>query len=256
MYKIPNVIVMLLFIIGIALPMEIFPVLLHTIPFFTPTEDSAKLAGSLMSPIGGATGLVIGFLLNQAQSAFREAESVCSTEAGKINNLDRLLLRYSIEETRHIRVHLQEYIKLIINDEWKIMQMDESSKLVHMCWRNISQEIFKLTPSTPKETTLFSDIIHKAEEVAEAREARLDRADKKLPILYWGVIGLLLTALMFINTMFIRSNHVVVGLTIMPVVFGGLTSLLVITDQPFKGRSCIKPTALTKILASILTRKS
>lgn len=254
MYRLPNFAVMLLFIIGIAVPMVVFPHFLHSIQWFAPSLESEKLASSLMSPIGGATGLVIGFLLNQAQSSFREAETICASEAGKINNLDRLLLRYSQQDTAHIRKLIQQYITSIIEDEWKLMSIEKSSHITHMCWRNISQEIFKLSPATLKENSLFSDIIKKADEVAEGREARLDRADKKLPNLYWGVISLLLIALMFINSMFIDSDILIVGLTIMPVVFGGLISLLVITDQPFKGQTSIRPAALEKIRASIATR--
>ncbi len=39
-----------------------------------------------------------------------------------------------------------------------------------------------------------------------------------------------------------------------PIAFGGLVSLLVITDKPFKGQNAIAPSALRKVLASISTR--
>ena len=44
------------------------------------------------------------------------------------------------------------------------------------------------------------------------------------------------------------------ALTIVPVTFSGLISLLIITDQPFKGQTSVKPRALEKVLESIKTR--
>ena len=44
------------------------------------------------------------------------------------------------------------------------------------------------------------------------------------------------------------------GLKILPVTLGALISLLVITDQPFKGQSAIEPEPFLKIIESIKTR--
>jgi len=68
------------------------------------------------------------------------------------------------------------------------------------------------------------------------------------------VIFLLISALTAINSLFIPSEHMTFALTIVPVTFSGLISLLIITDQPFKGQASVKPQALEKVLESIKTR--
>jgi hypothetical protein len=111
-----------------------------------------------------------------------------------------------------------------------------------------------LEPETPKQLSLYSDIIKKSEEVAESRETRVDRSDKRLPSLFWVVIFICLSTLILVNTLFLPSSNFFFGLTILPIAFGGLISLLVITDQPFKGQTSITPVALKKVLAAIQTR--
>jgi hypothetical protein len=75
-----------------------------------------------------------------------------------------------------------------------------------------------------------------------------------LPELFWIVIFLLISALTAINCLFIPSQNMTFALTIVPVTFSGLISLLIITDQPFKGQTSVKPRALEKVLESIKTR--
>ena len=253
-YRFSNLAIMVFFIAATSLTMGFIPKFLQMLSFFQPSEESTKLGYSLFSPIASSTGLLIGFLLNQAQSNFREVESIVSAEAGRVNNLDRLLLRFGSKQALEIRGKLRDYIQSVINDEWPSLSEGRGSKETHMLWRGISQSIFKLEPETTKQLSLYSDIIKKSEEVAESRETRIDRSDKRLPSLFWVVIAICLSTLILVNSLFLPSSNFLFGLTILPIAFGGLISLLVITDQPFKGQTSIHPIAMEKVFASIQTR--
>lgn len=253
-YKFSNLAIMIFFIASFSLAMGLLPKLLQMLSFFEPSQESTALGQSLFSPIASSTGLLIGFLLNQAQSNFREVESIVSIEAGRINNLDRLLLRFGTKQALEVRAQLRAYIESVIVDEWPNLSDGKGSEETHMLWRAVSQNIFKLEPETPKQLSLYSDIIKKSEEVAESRETRVDRSDKRLPSLFWVVIFICLSTLILVNTLFLPSSNFFFGLTILPIAFGGLISLLVITDQPFKGQTSIVPTALKKVFAAIKTR--
>ena len=130
----------------------------------------------------------------------------------------------------------------------------EGCSKTHMLWRGISRKIMSLEPSTNRQTAMYTDIIKKSEEVAESREARIERASIRLPGLFWIVILICMIALMGINTLFLPSDSFFLGLKILPVTMGALISLLVITDQPFKGQSSVQPEAFYKIIESIKTR--
>jgi hypothetical protein len=253
-YRLPNIFIMLLMILLISIMCIYVPELIHTFSIFHPTQESIRLGQALFSPIASSTGLLIGFLLNQAQSSYREVEGIVATEAGRINNLDRLLLRFGSQQALDMRIKLQQYIESIIGDEWPDLQNGRGSNKTHLLWREISQGVFKLEPITPKQLSLYGDIIDKQEDIAESRELRIDRSTKCLPTIFWIVIFICLASLTAINTLFMPDEQFTFGLTILPIAFGALISLLVVSDRPFKGQNGITPEALEKILPSIKTR--
>jgi hypothetical protein len=253
-YRLPNILIMLVMMLLISVVCIYVPELIHAFRIFNPTQDSIRLGQALFSPIASSTGLLIGFLLNQAQSAYREVEGIVATEAGRINNLDRLLLRFGSQQALDMRITLRLYIESVIKDEWPDLQNGKGNHKTHLLWREISQGVFKLEPITPKQLSLYGDIIDKQEDIAESREMRIDRSTKCLPTLFWVVIFICLASLTATNTLFMPDEQFTFGLTILPIAFGALISLLVVTDKPFKGQNGITPGALEKILQSIKTR--
>ena len=111
-----------------------------------------------------------------------------SIEAGQINNLGCLLLRFGDEASLNIRQLLSAHIESIIKVEWPKLEFSEGSEETHMIWRKISQSIFKLKPRTDKQFVLFDAILTKSEEVSESRERRIDCASDRFPVIYWVVI--------------------------------------------------------------------
>lgn len=254
-YKRSNAQILILLICFFVILLDIAPRLLQTIPAFAPSQDSTRLGLSLFGSIITLSGLLIGFLLNQAQTNLREVQTLVSQEAGRINNLDRLLTRYGDPAVAVIRQELFEYMNSVVNDEWPLLEKGLGSKKTHMLWRGISRKIMSLEPVTNRQIAMYTDIIKKSEEVAESREARIERANVRLPTLFWVVILICILSLLAINTLFLPSEAFFLGLKILPVTLGALISLLVITDQPFKGQSSVKPDAFYKIIDSIKTRK-
>jgi hypothetical protein len=253
-YKRSNVQILILLVLFFVVMLDLLPRFLQSFPMLSPTEDSTRLGLGLFGSIITLSGLLIGFLLNQAQTNFREVQSLVSQESGRINNLDRLLTRYGDPAIGQIRKELFEYMNSIVVDEWPLLVKGEGSAKTHMLWRGISRKIMSLEPSTNRQTAMYTDIIKKSEEVAESREARIERASIRLPGLFWIVILICMFALMGINTLFLPSDSFFFGLKILPVTMGALISLLIITDQPFKGQSSVQPDALYRTIESIKTR--
>jgi hypothetical protein len=254
-YRRSNIQILILLIIFFVTLLDVMPRALQHIPIFAPSQDSTRLGLGLFGSIITLSGLLIGFLLNQAQSNFREVQTLVSQEAGRINNLDRLLTRFGDPSIAPIRVELFDYMNSIVNDEWALLQKGEGSSKTHMLWRGISRQLMSIEPQTNRQTAMYTDIIKKSEEVAESREARIERANIRLPDLFWIVILICMFALMGINTLFLPSDSFFLGLKILPITMGALISLLVITDQPFKGQNSVQPDSFYKIIESIKTRK-
>ena len=254
-YKKTNIQILLILVLFFVTILDLLPRLLQCLPIFSPTQDSTRLGLALFGSIITLSGLLIGFLLNQAQSNFREVQNLVSQEAGRINNLDRLLTRFGDPMMAPIRVELFAYMNSIVDDEWPLLQKGKGSSKTHMLWRDISRRLMSIEPQSNRQTAMYTDIIKKSEEVAESREARIEHANIRLPGLFWVVILICMLALLGINTLFLPSDSFFLGLKILPVTMGALISLLVITDQPFKGQNSVQPDAFHKIIESIKTRK-
>jgi hypothetical protein len=250
-YKLSGAGILFLFILIVELLSAVLP------PLFPrdPTPESFRLGLALFSPIGASVGVLIGFLLNQAHANINQTSSLVATEAGQINNLDRLLLRFGDHQSLVIRNNLKGYLESIIRDEWPELKLERGSNKTHMKWRTISQELFKLDPKTPKQLAIYSEILEASEQVAESRESRIDRSSQKLPKVFWFAMLILLLAICSIGLLVGTEDKVTpFGLGIFPVVFGVMLGLLVIFDQPFKMKNGIKSTALEKTYDSISTR--
>jgi hypothetical protein len=249
-YKLSSAGILLVFVLLAEILCAVLPALIP----FAHTELSLRLGLALFSPIGASIGVLIGFLLNQAHSNINLITSLVAAEAGQINNLDRLLLRFGDGHSLVVREKLHGYLKSIISDEWLELQLERGSSKTHMMWRSISQDLFKLEPHTPKQIAIYSDILVLSEHIAESRESRIDRSSQKLPTIFWFAILLLLAAICSINILVSATDGIPFGAAIFPCVFGAMLGLLVIFDQPFKGSNAIKSTALQKVLDSISTR--
>ena len=113
-YRLSNIGILLLFV----LLTELLCALLPSIAPLDHSEHALRLGLALFSPIGASVGVLIGFLLNQAHANINLITSAVATEAGQINNLDRLLLRFGDQHSLEIRAKLKGYLESVIRDEW------------------------------------------------------------------------------------------------------------------------------------------
>ena len=75
-YKKSNVQILILLVVFFVVMLDILPRFVQSIPMLAPTQDSTRLGLSLFGSIITLSGLLIGFLLNQAQTNFREVQSL------------------------------------------------------------------------------------------------------------------------------------------------------------------------------------
>lgn len=254
LYKLPNVLILLLCIGFINLLSHVTPHVVGMLNLMKPSAGSLGIVQLIFGLLGASVGMFIGFLLNQAHSNFQSASALVALEASQINNLDRLLLRFGDAESLKVRTELLAYIESIIHSEWRQMEFDRGCQTTHMMWRSISQKLFKLEPVSPKQVAIYSDILDKAENVAESRELRIDRSAQKLPTIFWVAILFILFGVCSATSVVVPSSEISFAITVFPVIYGSLLGLLIIFDQPFKGKTSVKPKSLVKMRDSIKTR--
>jgi hypothetical protein len=195
------------------------------------------------------TGILLTFLLVQAYGNLRSAEELTVREASAINSVDRGLLRYGDPRAAALRPMLLDYARAITDDEWKSMTLTRRSEKADHFYTEVSRPARALTPQTPREQTIFTEIVRGLDDVSDLRETRLGAAGMALPGFFWSAVTCLFLLLAVLASLVEPSLERAFTLGGMTAAIGMLFSLVVVVDEPFHGEDAIKPAAIKVMIA-------
>jgi hypothetical protein len=200
------------------------------------------------------TGILLTFLLVQAYANLRSAEELTVREASAINALDRGLLRYGDAGAAALRPMLLDYARAIADDEWKTMVLARRSAKADQSYNAVSRPARALTPQTPREQTIFAEIVRGLDDVADLREARLNAAVMALPDFFWNAVTVLWLLLVVLATLIEPSIERAFTLGGMVAAIGMLFTVVVVVDEPFRGTDAIRPAAIERVIKVMIAR--
>lgn len=201
------------------------------------------------------TGVMLAFLLVQAQANFRAAEELTVKEAAAITSVDRAMLRYGDPRMAELRPGLQTYAKAIITEEWPLLSTGGHAPTVDRFYTQTSRVARTQDPQTTRQQTIFAEIVRGLDDVWELREARLNANGLGLPSLFWNALGAMFVVLLVIATLINPTTERSASLAGIIAVVGLLFSLVVVVDEPFRGDNSISPFALERALPLMVARE-
>jgi hypothetical protein len=222
---------------------------------YTPGYKS-DLALNIHTSVSTLLALIVAFSIVQTVANFRQSEHIVKQEAVRINNLDRLLVRYGNPELETIRLALREYAQSIVTDEWLEMDMGHHSTKTGDLFKPVSKGIIEIKPSTPRENSIYSEMLKIVDSLADSRNDRLDAAESSLPGIFWTLIIVILMLKTILSAFVERSRVANVVIATQMVAFSSLLCLTFSFDQPFKGETSIKPSAIIEVIDAISKRTS
>ncbi|MFZ6753865.1 hypothetical protein ACO0KY_10880 [Undibacterium sp. Dicai25W] len=215
----------------------------------------SDLALNIHTSVSTTLALIVAFSLVQAVTTFKQADQAVRQESVRINNLDRLLVRYGgSEDVSVIRASLRTYANSIIKDEWDAMQSGNESETTNKLFKPVSKGIIQLKPSNARENSIYSEMVKLADALADYRAERLEAAKLEIPMIFWALIYLLLFAKNTLSSFFERSKTADIVMALQMICFSSLIFLTYYFDEPFKGESGIKPTLIVDVLDKISKR--
>ena len=220
------------------------------------TSSTERSAGALdaYKIIVSFTAVVLGFSLVQAQGTLRSTDQAVSREAGAINQLDRVLLRYGPETRTEIRGLLHGYVEAVIREDWPAMQRGRQSDAATEALARLNRAVQTLNSGTAARPQLYAEMLKQLDSLNDSRQEREDAASSGVSQSLWEAL-LCLFGIMLSLSLLIRVPNRLVALGGHAVAIGILFSLVFVMDQPFKGQTSIKPTAIVRVLAAIDTRR-
>lgn len=248
LYSFPDLVISAFFVLATGLMFAGLPLLTRKVPLLAPNPANTDFVLRLQSTLFMLIGFALAVTLVQAQANVRRIEALCATEAALINSLDRLLARYGSPQADDARPRLRSYVESIVRDEWPAMKHGRESHATRELYTPVVTTIAAINPTSGRQATFYGEILKLLDEVAEAREARIDAAAVSLPTVYWAAIGLAMAVLLLAACAVEQTRFRTLFLAAQAAVLGAFIAIVFITDQPLKGQTSVGPDSLSGIL--------
>ena len=254
LYSLPELALLILPAGTMALLLIVLPRFVQRLPVLAPSDANTEFVLRLQPTLFTMSSLVLAFTLVQADSNFRHADSLVSTEAARIDQLDRLLARYGEAPVREIRPMLLAYATSIVRDEWPAMLHSKGHEATARAFAEISQRILAIEPVTPRQTLILGEMLKTLDSMSDARATRLNMVTLALIKTYWIVVAFSLAMLVFVTCTMERTRFRTVILAAQASVLGAFLGFVFILDQPFKGERSVSSDAIVQTIGRISQR--
>jgi len=221
------------------------------------TDHEKEFLIAIQSGLVALSAIVLSFSLVIVITNYEHVDTNVSSEASRINDVDRLLSQYADPGLMGIRKKLTSYTEAIVKDEWPKLALKQESAAVAALYSSISTEIGKINPTTMRESAIFSELLKKTNEMSELRETRLESSHVGLHAIYWIVNLAILFSVLFMSALGLILNRwlTAIGISMELAALIGLMTIVFACDQPFKGSVSIKPESIVTTLNALEARQ-
>ena len=251
----------MIFVVGLAASvalMYVLAFLLKKTPILTDITDHEKeFLIAIQSGLVALSAIVLSFSLVLVITNFDKVDTDASSEASRINDVDRLLVQYGDPQLAPLRAQLKAYTEAIVKDEWPKLARKEDSEQVANLYALISTEIGKINPTTLRESVIYAELLKKSNEMGELRETRIESSHIGLHRIYWVVNFAIFFSVLFMSALGLLLNKwlTAIGITMELAALIGLMTIVFACDQPFKGSVSIKPESIEATLKTMTARQ-
>jgi hypothetical protein len=213
-------------------------------------EGHKEMAGFIYGILGTIYAVILGFSVVVLWEEIRDAEAIADREASQLSDLHRLAQGLPAGQTTAFTESLKKYCKLVVDDEWPLMNKGESSPRAHGQLLEIWRESRGLDPQTEREKIIVGKIVDTLTNLDDARRGRLLAARTSLPKPLW--FALISGAVITIGFSYLFGLKNVIAHTVITTLLAASTGLglflIVALDRPFSGGLGVSPEAFTAVL--------
>jgi hypothetical protein len=212
------------------------------------------IAGFIFATIGVIYAVLLAFIVVVTWQDYDKAQDVTVNEANCIAALYRDSTPFPAEFRAELKSELTNYVKAIINEEWKMMAKGKRSANVQKTQVELWELYGNFQPKNESQKIFFAESVKKLNQATEMRRQRIVYASTGIhPILYFVlIIGSFITIAF---TMLFGTENIVPHL-IMVSLLAAMIAIILFTvismDYPFTGDISITPDVFTQILSTLM----
>jgi len=215
------------------------------------------VAGFIYAVLGVVYAVLLGLMVVAVWEEWNAAAETADEEASSLAEIFWLADRMPESEGHHIQELARSYARVVVNEEWPLMEQEKSSAKAWDLLDEIRASLQRFDPSTPEEQVLYEQGFERMRDLADARRDRLLESEQGLPAILWvvlmvgGIIVVSFTYLFGLDSTVIHLLMVAALALIIALVLFTVAAL----DFPFKGDITIGPDAMEKVLGRFETSK-
>ena len=215
-------------------------------------EGHKDIAGFVYGILGTIYAVILGFSVVFLWEKYHDAETIADREASQLSDLHRLAQGLPPDQQGALTLSLEKYCRLVVDDEWPLMNEGKPSAKAHEQLLDIWQKGRALEPQTEREKIILGKIVDTLTNLDDARRGRLLAARSSLPKPLWFV--LIAGAVITIGFSYLFGIRNVIAHSLITMLLAasiGLGLFLIAAlEGPFSGSLRLPPEAFTAVLES------
>jgi len=215
------------------------------------------VAGFIYAVLGVVYAVLLGLMVVAVWEEWNAAAKTADEEANSLAEIFWLAARMPESEGHHIQELARSYARVVVDEEWPLMQQEKSSPKAWDVLDEIRANLQNFDPSTPAQRVLYEQGFERMNDLADARRDRLLEAEHGLPAILWVV--LMVGGIVVVGFTYLFGLDSTVIHLLMVAALALIISLVLFTvaalNFPFKGDITIGPEAMEQVLGRFETSK-
>src|SRR5215212_9381666 len=216
-----------------------------------------EVAGFIYAVLGVVYAVLLGLMVVAVWEEWNAAAETADEEASSLAEIFWLADRMPESEGHHIQELARSYARVVVNEEWPLMERAKSSPRAWDLLDDIRGTLQNFDPSTPEERIVYEQSLERMRDLADARRDRLLEAEQGLPAILWVVLitgGIVVVGFTYLFGLDSNAIHLLMVASLALVIALVLFTVAAL-NYPFKGDITIGPDAMEHVLGRFETSK-
>ena len=215
------------------------------------------VAGFIYAVLGVVYAVLLGLMVVAVWEEWNMAAVTADREANSLAEIFWIADSMPNSEGNHIQELIRSYARVVVNEEWPLMEQKKSSPKAWDLLDEIRTNLQSFDPSTPAQQVLYEQGFERMRDLADARRDRMLEAKNGLPAILWvvlilgGIIVVSFTYLFGLDSTLVHVLMVAALALIIALVLFTVAAL----NYPYKGDITIGPEAMEQVLRRFETSK-
>jgi Protein of unknown function (DUF4239) len=210
------------------------------------------VAGFIFAVLGVAYAVLLAFMLIAVWQDYEAAQTNVESEAHELAGIYFLASQLPEPERTRIQDLVRTYTRVVVEEEWPMMERGQTSPLANALVRQLRSEILEFEPHTEGEQVLYESGLTQSHDADDARRSRLLEVREGIPGLLWVVLvlgGVITVSFTYLFGLRSNLSHalMVAALTLL---ICGILFTIGAFNYPFSGVVEIRPEAFKEVLGS------